>query len=83
MSIEKRKNKWAARIQIDGKRVYLGTFELKRDAIAAYDYAKRVVQSEKEFQKAFNEAATVLYQGDEVLAPVHVSFWTKFKNLFR
>lgn len=81
MSVEHRNNKWVSRIQIDGKRIYLGTFKLKKDAIEAYNVAKAVDKADKQFNKAIQEADEAIYQGHELLEKV--SIWTKMRSLFR
>ncbi len=37
--VSRKRNRWLAKIQVDGKAVFLGTFEDKRDAAKAYNEA--------------------------------------------
>lgn len=43
LGVERHRNKWSARICVQGKKTYLGTFVTKEEAHAAYVSAKRMI----------------------------------------
>lgn len=86
MSVEKRNNKWIARIQINNKRIYLGSFKLKREAVEAYNLAKEINKADKEVEKSLWVAEQAIYEGNDLLEKSdehNMTKWQYFKKHIR
>ena len=55
VSYDKRKNKWVARIRLEGKRHWLGTFVNQEEAIEARKEAEAHINSEFEFKRYYEK----------------------------